>query len=61
MVDALWAQLKQAKQPLLWLGGGALESGEAVKTLADAGVTVISAPTAAAFWRQPSRQPARVS
>ena len=23
MVDALWAQLKQAKQPLLWLGGGA--------------------------------------
>ena len=31
MVDALWAQLKQAKQPLLWLGGGA-----------DAGVTVIS-------------------
>ncbi|MDG0421379.1 thiamine pyrophosphate-binding protein [Klebsiella pneumoniae] len=42
LVDALWAQLKQAKQPLLWLGGGALESGEAVKTLADAGVTVIS-------------------
>jgi acetolactate synthase-1/2/3 large subunit len=23
MVDTLWAQLKQAKQPLLWLGGGA--------------------------------------
>lgn len=22
MVDALWAQLKQAKQPLLWLGAG---------------------------------------
>ncbi len=31
MVDALWAQLKQAKQPLLWLGGGALGSAEAVK------------------------------
>ncbi|HIE4157245.1 TPA: thiamine pyrophosphate-binding protein, partial [Enterobacter hormaechei] len=42
MVDALWAQLKQAKQPLLWLGGGALGSAEAVKTLADAGITVIS-------------------
>ncbi|MDH8506212.1 hypothetical protein QIG99_27810, partial [Klebsiella pneumoniae] len=28
LVDALWAQLKQAKQPLLWFGGGALESGE---------------------------------
>ena len=42
MVDALWAQLKQAKQPLLWLGGGALGSADAVKTLADAGITVIS-------------------
>lgn len=41
-VDALWAQLKQAKQPLLWLGGGAIASGEAVKALADAGITVIS-------------------
>lgn len=41
-VDALWAQLKQAKQPLLWLGGGATASGEAVKALADAGITVIS-------------------
>ncbi|MER1975834.1 thiamine pyrophosphate-binding protein [Pseudocitrobacter faecalis] len=41
-VDALWAQLKQAKQPLLWLGGGALASAAAVKTLADAGMTVIS-------------------
>jgi acetolactate synthase-1/2/3 large subunit len=26
IVDALWAQLKQAKQPLLWLGGGALRA-----------------------------------
>lgn len=41
-VDALWVQLKQAKQPLLWLGGGALGSADAVKRLADAGVTVIS-------------------
>jgi acetolactate synthase-1/2/3 large subunit len=41
-VDALWAQLKHAKQPLLWLGGGALASAQAVKTLADAGMTVIS-------------------
>lgn len=42
MVDALWAQLRQAKQPLLWLGGGALGSADAVKKLADAGMTVIS-------------------
>lgn len=42
IVDALWAQLKQAKQPLLWLGGGALRCADAVKKLADAGITVIS-------------------
>lgn len=42
IVDALWAQLKQAKQPLLWLGGGALRSADTVKKLADAGITVIS-------------------
>lgn len=41
-LDTLWTQLKQAKQPLLWLGGGALGCAQAVKTLADAGVTVIS-------------------
>ncbi|PJR65738.1 thiamine pyrophosphate-binding protein [Raoultella sp. T31] len=41
-VDALWAQLRQAKQPLLWLGGGAIGSEAAVKKLADAGITVIS-------------------
>ncbi|MGK0735499.1 thiamine pyrophosphate-binding protein [Yokenella regensburgei] len=41
-VDALWAQLNRAKQPLLWLGGGALHCLDAVKKLADAGMTVIS-------------------
>ena len=41
-VDTLWAQLRQAKQPLLWLGGGAIGSAAAVKKLADAGITVIS-------------------
>lgn len=41
-VDALWAQLRQAKRPLLWLGGGAIGSAAAVKKLADAGMTVIS-------------------
>ena len=41
-VDTLWAQLRQAKQPLLWLGGGAIGSEAAVKKLADAGITVIS-------------------
>ncbi|ROR99560.1 thiamine pyrophosphate-binding protein [Raoultella terrigena] len=42
VVDALWAQLRQAKRPLLWLGGGAIGSAAAVKKLADAGMTVIS-------------------
>jgi acetolactate synthase-1/2/3 large subunit len=42
VVEALWTRLKQAKQPLLWLGGGAIGSEAAVKKLADAGVTVIS-------------------
>lgn len=41
-IDALWTQLKQARQPLLWVGGGAIAAVTAVKTLADAGVTVIS-------------------
>ncbi|MEF3109932.1 thiamine pyrophosphate-binding protein [Raoultella sp. WB_B2P2-3] len=41
-VDALWAQLRQAKRPLLWLGGGTIGSAAAVKKLADAGMTVIS-------------------
>ncbi|WP_297201802.1 thiamine pyrophosphate-binding protein [uncultured Pluralibacter sp.] len=41
-IDALWAQLKQARQPLLWVGGGAVGAVEAVRALADAGVTVIS-------------------
>ncbi len=47
-VNALWAQLKQAKQPLLWLGGGALGCADAVKKLADAGITVISSTHARA-------------
>lgn len=42
VVDALWAELRQAKRPLLWLGGGAIGSAAAVKKLADAGMTVIS-------------------
>lgn len=42
LIDALWARLCQARQPLLWLGGGALAASAAVKTLADAGITVIS-------------------
>ncbi|MBS6059704.1 MAG: thiamine pyrophosphate-binding protein [Pantoea sp.] len=41
-VEALWRQLKEAKRPLLWLGGGALRCAGAVRKLADAGVTVIS-------------------
>jgi acetolactate synthase-1/2/3 large subunit len=42
MADKLLGELREAKQPLLWLGGGALRCAEAVKKLADAGMTVIS-------------------
>ncbi|MGQ1887001.1 thiamine pyrophosphate-binding protein [Serratia marcescens] len=41
-VERLHQRLKQAKRPLLWLGGGALACGDAVRKLADAGVAVIS-------------------
>jgi acetolactate synthase-1/2/3 large subunit len=41
-VERLYQRLKQAKRPLLWLGGGALACGEAVRKLADAGIVVIS-------------------
>lgn len=41
-VERLYQRVKQAKRPLLWLGGGALACGEAVRKLADAGVAVIS-------------------
>ncbi|WNN46623.1 thiamine pyrophosphate-binding protein [Winslowiella toletana] len=42
VIDRLCQQLKQARRPLLWLGGGALACQQAVRKLADAGVTVIS-------------------
>ncbi|MGA4494758.1 thiamine pyrophosphate-binding protein [Vreelandella venusta] len=41
-VDALAERLAEAKRPLLWIGGGTLEAGGAVKRLADAGVPVVS-------------------
>ena len=41
-IETLWQQLQQARCPLLWIGGGALRCQNAVKRLADAGVTVIS-------------------
>lgn len=41
-VERLYQQVKRAKRPLLWVGGGALACREAVKQLADAGVVVIS-------------------
>ncbi|WP_435930651.1 thiamine pyrophosphate-binding protein [Dryocola sp. BD613] len=41
-IETLWQQLQQARRPLLWLGGGALRCQDAVRRLADAGVTVIS-------------------
>lgn len=41
-IDALAARLAAAKRPLLWIGGGTLEAGEAVGRLADAGIPVVS-------------------
>lgn len=41
-IETLWQQLQQARRPLLWIGGGALRCQNAVKRLADAGVTVVS-------------------
>ena len=41
-VELLYQRLKQAKRPLLWVGGGALACSGAVKRLADAGVVVMS-------------------
>ncbi|BDH44662.1 hypothetical protein TUM12370_07060 [Salmonella enterica subsp. enterica serovar Choleraesuis] len=41
-IERVWARLTKARQPLLWVGGGALAAADAVKRLADAGVTVIS-------------------
>ncbi|WP_431024870.1 thiamine pyrophosphate-binding protein [Halomonas sp. H5] len=41
-IDALAERLKAAKRPLLWIGGGTLEAGDAVRRLADAGIPVVS-------------------
>lgn len=41
-IERLWQRLSAAKKPLLWVGGGALNASDAVRKLADAGVTVIS-------------------
>ncbi len=37
---AIW--LQRAERPLLWVGGGALAAGDAVRRIADAGVPVLS-------------------
>lgn len=41
-IDALAARVEAAKRPMLWIGGGTLEAGKAVKRLADAGIPVVS-------------------
>lgn len=41
-IDALAERLKAAKRPLLWIGGGTLEAGDAVGRLADLGIPVVS-------------------
>lgn len=42
VVDGLASRLRQARRPLLWVGSGARQAVDAVRALADAGVTVIS-------------------
>lgn len=41
-VQALVHVLKQAKRPMLWVGGGALEAGAEIQALADLGIPVVS-------------------
>ena len=41
-LDALTERLSRAKRPLLWLGGGARDAGEAVRKLVDKGFGVVT-------------------
>lgn len=41
-LEEIWQKLQHAKKPLLWIGGGALQSSRAVERLADLGVAMIS-------------------
>ena len=61
LVDALWAQLKQAKQPLLWLGGGVRERRGGEDAGGCRGDGDFQYPRPRHSGGQPSRQPARVS
>lgn len=41
-LDALVDRLLQAQRPVLWVGGGARDASNAVRSLADAGIAVVS-------------------
>src|SRR5690606_26971493 len=41
-IDRLAEQVLAAKRPMLWMGGGCLEAGDAVRRLADIGLPVVS-------------------
>lgn len=41
-IDRLAEQVLAAKRPMLWIGGGCLEAGDAVRRLADIGLPVVS-------------------
>ncbi|WP_318152538.1 thiamine pyrophosphate-binding protein [Halomonas sp. M4R1S46] len=41
-IDGLAERVLAAERPVLWIGGGCLEAGEAVRRLADAGIPVVS-------------------
>ena len=41
-VQLLVDQIKQAKRPVFWIGGGALNSVDEIKAIADLGIPVVS-------------------
>lgn len=41
-VDLIVQEIKQAKRPIFWIGGGTLKSVEEVKAIADLGIPIVS-------------------
>nr|WP_174505267.1 thiamine pyrophosphate-binding protein [Acinetobacter sp. Marseille-Q1620] len=41
-IDHIVSEIKKAKRPIFWIGGGAIESVEQVKAIADLGIPVVS-------------------
>lgn len=41
-IDLLVSEIKKAKRPIFWIGGGTLNSVAEVKAIADLGIPVVS-------------------